>query len=88
MTESDKEIRANTAMKPFNFYLDDITKLNVLKRLRGLGLDTAKGSISALIRVLLNYFAQTDDTKFVLMMSELIKDEYIFTTKKNKRSKL
>lgn len=85
--EHEKELREHSRMKAFTFMLDDITKLKVLKKLKALGLDTKKGSISALIRVLLNEFAEVHAGDPV--MSELakkVKEEYIFTTKKNKRS--
>lgn len=71
-------------MSAVTFYLDDLTKLGVLKRLRALGLDTEKGSLSATIRVLLQEFATgTDDT-----ITARIEEEYLFTTKKNKRSSM
>ena len=85
--EHKKELREHSRMKAFTFMLDDITKLEVLKKLKVLGLDTKKGSISALIRVLLNHFAETPAGDPV--MDELateVKREYLFTTKKNKRS--
>lgn len=85
--EQKKELREHSRMKAFTFMLDDITKLEVLKKLKAIGLDTKKGSISALIRVLLNHFAETPAGDPV--MDELVKEvkkEYLFTTKKNKRS--
>ncbi len=45
----DKTLREHSSMSAFTFYLDDLTKLRVLQRLKALGLDTAKGSISATI---------------------------------------
>ena len=85
--EHKKELREHSRMKAFTFMLDDVTKLEVLKKLKALGLDTKKGSISALIRVLLNEFAECPAG--LPGMSELAKkveEEYLFTTKKNKRS--
>lgn len=82
MTEDEKLLRENSSMSAFTFYLDDLTKLKALKRLKSLGLDTKKGSLSATIRVLLQQFAKdTDDT-----IRSKIEAEYLFTTKKNKRS--
>ena len=84
-----RELRAHMTMKTFNFMLDDITKLYVLQKLRENGLDTKKGTISALIRVLLNYFVDLspDDPIFEYIVDE-VEQEYLFTTKKNKRSSL
>jgi len=79
---SDRIIRENMSMSQTSFYLDDLTKLRVIRRLKALGLDTDKGTISATIRVLLRRFTeQKDDT-----LIDEIKNEYLFTTKKNKRS--
>lgn len=80
----DKTLREHSSMSAFTFYLDDLTKLRVLQRLKALGLDTAKGSISATIRVCLNEFAaSTDDS-----IKDKIEQEYLLTTKKSKRSTL
>lgn len=82
MTDEEKMLREHSNMSAVTFFLDDITKLKVLKRLRSLGIDTKKGSLSATIRVCLQQFAEsTDDT-----IRSKIEAEYIFTTKKNKRS--
>ena len=85
--EHKKELREHMSMKAFTFMLDDVTKLLVLQKLREMGLDTKKGSISALIRVLLNHFAATPiaDPAMIELAKE-IEEEYLFTTKKNKRS--
>lgn len=89
MTEEQiKYLRENTTMKLFNFYLDDVTKLMVLQKMRDLGLDGKKGTFSALIRVLLNEFAQNDDVHIDEIIKYKVQDEYILTTRKNKRSKL
>lgn len=81
------ELREYMTMKAFTFYLDDITKLCVMQKLKNNGLDTKKGSLAALIRVLLGNFADMDPTspEFTLILAQ-VNDEYIFTTKKNKRS--
>ena len=82
-----KKLRENSCMHALTFNLDDVTKYYALKRLRENNLDTAKGSISALIRVLLRYFTELidDDPTFQYFIAEIEK-EYLFTTKKNKRS--
>lgn len=87
--DEKRELRAHMAMKPFNFMLDDVTKLYVLQKLRENGLDTKKGTISALIRVLLNYFVDLlpDDPTFEYLVDQ-VEQEYLFTTKKNKRSSM
>lgn len=87
MTEQEKrEIRENSSMRAFTFMLDDVTKLEVLKKLRENGLDTAKGTLSALIRVLLRQFAETDSPEWEEVVYQQVEEEYLFTTKKNKRS--
>ena len=81
-------LRAHSTMKLVAFNLDDITKLAVLKRLKENGLDTKKGTLSALIRVLLTQFAESDSPEWIEYTCNLVEQEYIFTTKKNKRSTL
>jgi hypothetical protein len=87
ITDKDRELREHMSMNAFTFMLDDITKVKVLRQLREHGLDTKKGSLSALIRVLLNEFADMpdDDPNLAYILQEVNK-EYLFTTKKNKRS--
>ena len=85
--EHKKELREHMSMKAFTFMLDDVTKLLVLQKLREIGLDTKKGSISALIRVLLNHFAATPTADPAMIeLAKEVEEEYLFTTKKNKRS--
>ena len=88
MTEPEKNaLREISAMKPFMFYLDDVTKLEVMKKLREQGCDTKKGSLSALIRVLLSEFAaMADGDERLDKLIAKVQEEYIFTTKRNKRS--
>jgi hypothetical protein len=85
MTEQEKQLRIHSKMSAFTFYIDDVTKLAVMHKLKELGLDTAKGSLSATIRVLLQEFATLTPTP---ALAEKIKQEYLFTTRKNKRSTL
>lgn len=86
--EEKHKIREQMSMSQFNFMLDDLTKLQVLKKLKENGLDTKKGSISALIRVLLAQFAESDSPEWIEYTCHLVKQEYLFTTKRNKRSTL
>lgn len=89
LTENDKRVlRESTNMRLFNFYLDDVTKLECLRKLRENGIETEKGALSALIRVLLNQFANSDLPEWVEMTCNQVYEEYVLTTKKNKRSKL
>ena len=89
MTDNERELREHMTMKLFSFYLDDLTKVKVLHKLTELGLDTKKGTLSALIRVLLTYFAEliNDDSTLEYILRQ-IEEEYVLTTKKNNRSKL
>lgn len=76
-------------MKLYNFYLDELTKLQAQKKLIENGCDTLKGSLSALIRVLLRYYIDLipDDPTFEYLTRK-VQEEYLYTTKKNKRSKM
>ena len=88
--DQEKILREVSSMSAFTFYLDDITKLKALRKLKRLELDTKKGSLSATLRVLLNLFAEDRLVSGISNedMVELIRAEYLFTTKKNKRSSL
>lgn len=87
--EKTKELRTHSRMKAFTFYIDDFTKVKVLNKLSRTGCDTAKGTMSALLRVLLNYYAELpDDDLTTNQINKLVVGEYLFTTKKNKRSTL
>lgn len=87
ITDKDKrDIRLNTRMKAFTFMLDDVTKLQVLQKLKINDCDTKKGTLSALIRVLLTQFAESDSPEWIEHTCNLVQQEYLFTTKKNKRS--
>lgn len=89
MTEQEEQqLRTHSKMSAFTFYLDDLTKLRVMQKLKELGLDTAKGSLSATIRVLLHDFAINDNKARNDILRTRIQHEYLFTTKKNKRSTL
>ena len=86
--EQKKELREHMTMRAFTFMLDDLTKAEILRKLRENGQDTAKGTLSALIRVLLRQFAETDLPEWEELTYAQVEEEYLFTTKKNKRSKL
>lgn len=85
-----EEYIKHSSMTLYNLYLDDITKMNVLKRLEELelkdelGRPLKKGPLAPTIRVLLNLFAAGEIT----LTPEQIEREYILTTGKNKRSSL
>lgn len=86
---TDNELRKHMTMKLFNFYLDDLTKLKVIQKLKANGIETEKGAIASVIRVLLNYFANLPDGDVLSdYIIEGVTLEYTFTTKKNKRSSL
>lgn len=85
-TEEKHKLREHIRMSQFNFMLDDLTKLEALKKLKENGLDTKKGTLSALIRVLLAQFAESDSPEWIEYTCHLVRQEYLFTTKKNKRS--
>lgn len=92
MTPTFKDNREKK-MSAFTFYLDDETKLAVQQRLSMIVPDAKKGALAALIRVLLRQFAnlsiETDVGKAILIAyKDAIEEEYLYTTKKNKRSKL
>ena len=92
MTPTFKDGREKK-MSAFTFYLDDETKLAVQQRLSMIVPDTKKGALAALIRVLLRQFAdisvENEIERIILMTyKDAIEKEYLYTTKKNKRSKL
>lgn len=89
MTDDERKLREHTTMKLFNFYLDDLTKQKVMQKLKANGVETEKGAIASVIRVLLNYFANLPDGDTLSdYIIEGVTLEYTFTTKKNKRSRL
>ena len=76
-------------MELYAFYLDKETKLAVEQRLSMLVPDTNKGTMAALLRVLLREFvALPFDDVSLTSLQEKLEAEYIYSTKKNKRSKL
>lgn len=87
-SEQKNELREHMSMRAFTFYLDDITKLEVLTKLRENGCDQKKGTLAALIRVLLSEFAAATDPTYTNSIFCKVEQEYLFTTKKNKRSNM
>lgn len=89
MTEEQKlQLRCVTEMELTNFYIDPLTKCDLLRKLRQLGLQEEKGAFSATIRVLLQYFA---DNKFDGIIDDIhtsIRREVLLTKSKSKRSTL
>lgn len=72
----------------FNFYLDDDVKVKTIKKLNKVCGEESKGQLASFIRVQLNNFLNTPDDEIDLKLIQAIKDEYQYTTKKNKRSRL
>lgn len=76
-------------MQLYAFYLDDETRLAVEQRLSMLVPDAKKGAMAALIRVLLREFvALPFDDHSLTSLQEKLEAEYVYSTKKNKRSRL
>ena len=76
-------------MQLYAFYVDDETKLAVEQRLSMLVPDAKKGAMAALLRVLLREFvALPFDDHSLTSLQEKLEAEYVYSTKKNKRSKL
>lgn len=87
LTDEEKQaVREMSSMKAFTFFIDDVTKLEVMQKLKDIGCDTKKGSFSALIRVLLSMFARNENPQYIDYVREKVNEEYLFTTKRNKRS--
>lgn len=89
MENDKKALRDVSAMKIFNFYLDEPTKQEVIQKLKDTGFDTKKGTLSALIRALLHFFVELDrdDEMYTKILIDTY-EEYLYTTTKNKRSSL
>ena len=76
-------------MRLVTFYLDDETRLAVEQRLSSLVPEAKKGAMAPLIRVLLREFISLPfDDAYLTQYQQKIEEEYLYTTKKNKRSKL
>ena len=75
-------------MSLFTLYIDENTKLAVQQRLSMLVPDANKGTMASLIRVLLRDFVSLPFDDSLLDSYKEAIEEYLYTTKKNKRSKL
>lgn len=75
-------------MQIFNFYIDEDTKLKAQLKLCDIGVVGEKGALSALIRVLLRDFIDTTDPATLSHIAQKVQENYTYTTKRNKRSKL
>ena len=75
-------------MSAFTLYIDAETKLKTIKKLKTLGIDEKKGALAATIRTLMAHFANGTFDELIEDLAGAIKAEYLFTTKKNKRSSL
>lgn len=76
-------------MQLYAFYLDEPTRLAIEQRLSTLVPDAKKGVMAALIRVLLREFvALPFDDHSLTSLQEKLEAEYVYSTKKNKRSKM
>lgn len=75
-------------MKLYNFYVEDSMIKKAQDKLTRLVGEKTKGQVAALLRVLLNQFIMTPDEKVNPLLIEAIDAEAIFTTTKNKRSRL
>ena len=73
-----------TKMNLCNFYIDDELKAKCVARLEEYIPDAKKGAFAALIRTLLYKFANEKNVDPKLI--DAVKENYTFTTKKNKRS--
>jgi hypothetical protein len=86
-----KDARELETMERYTIGLDLNTRLGVARKLKTLGFDDPKyrkGTQAALIRVLLNAFANDELGPAGIPWSERIEKEYTYTASKNKRSNL
>ena len=72
----------------FNFYLDDDVKQQSIDKLERICGKQEKGLLASLLRVMLNQFVNTPDEKINPLLIDSIKSEYMYSQKKNKRSRL
>ena len=71
----------------FNFYLDDDVKYAAMDKLTRVCGEYGKGQLASLIRVMLTDFALTPDEQVSNELVEKIKQEYVYNTFKNKRTR-
>ena len=70
----------------FNFYLDDDVKTKAIEKLNSSLGEENKGMLSSYLRVVISDFVKEPNISKEL--GDKIKQEYSYSTKKNKRSKL
>lgn len=71
----------------FNFYLEDDVREQAYDKLERLIGEKPKGTLAALIRVLLKQFMATPDEKINPLLINAIEAEYEYSAKLNKRSR-
>lgn len=71
----------------FNFYLDDDIRNEANDKLERIIGEKPKGTLAALIRVLLKQFLATPDEKINPLLIQAIEAEYEYSAKLNKRSR-
>lgn len=71
----------------FNFYLDDDVKYAAMDKLTRVCGEYSKGQLASLIRVMLTDFTLTPDEQVSNELVEKIKQEYVYNTSKNKRTR-
>lgn len=72
----------------FNFYLDDTDKIRAIDKLNRLCGEQNKGQLAALLRVYVKGFVNTPDDKISPALLNAIANEYEYSQKLNKRSRL
>lgn len=72
----------------FNFYLEPSLKEEVEDKLERLMGDKPKGQLASLLRVMLKQFNATPDNKINPLLLQAIDAEYVYSAKKNKRSRM
>lgn len=71
----------------FNFYLDDDDKKKASEKLERIFGQQCKGLLAAYYRVMTEQLINTPDDKLQVLM-EHVAEDYVYNTKRNKRSKL
>ena len=71
----------------FNFYLDDDDKKKASDKLERIFGQQSKGLLAAYYRVMTEQLINTPDDKLKVLM-EHVSEDYVYNTKRNKRSKL
>lgn len=72
----------------FNFYLDDDLKQEAVEKLNRVSGEKQKGQLASLIRVSIKQFVDTPDNEISPLLLAAIDEEYEYSLKLNKRSRL